>query len=397
MRLIYRLQIVFVFSVSSLMAEVNDDLFKAAHTGSVETLQEALSSGAVLNAENLLGETALFYAIDECQTEAARVLINKGARLDFLTKLNYTPLMKAAAEGCTAIVQLLIDAKVDINRAEPKKNHTALMKAVLFNHPEVVELLVSKGARVDFPDKFGNTPLMAAVQNGNFDIAEFLIDKGADVNAKTLIGYTPLLYALEFGQLEIAEILVENGADANVIDKYNYSPLMHAASRGYSELVETFVAAGVDMNLKNKKDETAALLAQKNEYEDIVTFLLEHGADSTGLVFVDSTALAEEQAIAEMYDTPPEPIGGMAAVQKKLRYPKAAKDAGLQGTVKVKVTVDKRGRVRDTEIVESFGDDDCDTAAQRAIRGSRWKAAEKEKKKVEAWVEVAIEFKLDES
>lgn len=382
---------------ASLTADANNDLFNAAYAGSLDAIQEALSAGAALNAENVLGETALFYAIDECRTEAVQLLVKKGAKLDFLTKLNYTPLMKAAADGCTAIVQLLLREKIDINRAEPQKKHTALMKAVLFNHLEIVEILLNKGARVDFPDKFGNTPLMLAVQNGNFEIAEFLISQGADVNAKTLIGYTPLLYALEFGQLEIAEILVDNGAKANVTDKDNYSPLMYAASRGYSDLVEAFVAAGVDLNIKNKKEETAATLAQKNEFDDIVTFLLEHGADSTGLVFVDSTALAEQQAMAEMYDTPPEPIGGLAAVQKKLRYPKAAKDAGLQGSVKIKVTVDSRGRVRDTEIIESFGDDECDKAAQRAIQGARWKAAEKEKKKVEAWVEVSIEFKLDES
>jgi TonB family protein len=237
---------------------------------------------------------------------------------------------------------------------------------------------------------------MLAARNGDFKMTEILANKGADVNAKTLIGHTPLLYALEFGRLEIAEMLIENGADVNAVDMYNHSTLIHAASRGYSELVQSLVAKGVDIDLKTEKDETAALLAQKKEHNEIVTFLLENGADSTGLVFVDSTALALERELAEMYDTPPEPIGGMEAVQKRLRYPKKSKDAGLEGDVKIKVTVDKRGRVRNTEVLESFEDDDCDKAAQRAVRSTRWKAAEKDKKKVEAWVEVTVEFKLDE-
>jgi TonB family protein len=271
-----------------------------------------------------------------------------------------------------------------------------ILKAAQFNRLQVVKILVENGADVDFVDKFGNTPLMIASQKGYVDLAEYLIEYNADVNAKTLIGYTPLLYALEFGQPEIAEILIENGADVQVIDKYNRSTLIHAATRGYSELVETLVDMGVDLDTKNEKEESAAVIAQQHEFDDIVDFLVDSGADTTGLVFVDSAAVAEAELIAEMYDTPPEPIGGIDAVQKKLRYPKAAEEAGLEGTVTVRVTVDRRGRVRDTEVVESFGDEDCDTAAQRAVRGTRWKAAQKENKRVEAWVDIPVEFVLEE-
>ena len=153
---------------------------------------------------------------------------------------------------------------------------------------------------------------------------------------------------------------------------------------------------GVDPDIKNEKEETAAVIAQKNEFDDIVDFLVESGADTTGLVFVDSAAVAEAAALAEMYDTPPEPIGGLEAVQEKLRYPKEAQDEGLEGTVIVRVTVDRRGRVRDTEVIESFGNEECDTAAQRAVRGARWKAAQKDSKRVEGYVDIPVEFKLEE-
>jgi TonB family protein len=390
-----RLSIFFSALFTSLRADVTEELFKAARQGSSEAIQIALSAGADINAENILGETALFAAIDECRTESVRLLINKGARLDYLTKLNYTPLMKAASEGCVEIVRLLLDAKVDVNRAEPRHKYNPLLKAVMFNRPEIVELLIARGAKIEVTDKFGNTALMLASRSGYIDIVEFLIEKGAKVNTKSLIGHTALLYALEFGQPEIAEMLIDAGADVKSVDIYNNSTLILAASRGYSDIVASLVGKGVDINLKTKKDETAAVLAQKNEYDDIVNFLLQSGADSTGLVFVDSTALAQEQALAEMYDTPPEPIGGLPAIQKRLRYPKKAKDAGLIGEVKIKVTVDKRGRVGKTEVLESFGDADCDKAAQNAVKGVRWKAAEKDKKKVEAWVDIVVEFKLD--
>ena len=77
--------IITLFFFTILRADVNDELFKAAQQDSVEAIQNALSAGAELNAENILGETALLIAIEECRTDAVSLLINKGARLDYVS------------------------------------------------------------------------------------------------------------------------------------------------------------------------------------------------------------------------------------------------------------------------------------------------------------------------
>ncbi|MEE9161633.1 MAG: hypothetical protein V3U35_01560, partial [Candidatus Neomarinimicrobiota bacterium] len=47
------------------------------------------------------------------------------------------------------------------------------------------------------------------------------------------------------------------------------------------------------------------------------------------------------------YDEPPEPIGGYKAIQKNVRYPEIAQEAGIEGSVIVQAFVDKHGRVRE--------------------------------------------------
>ncbi|RPH89803.1 MAG: TonB family protein, partial [Calditrichaeota bacterium] len=287
---------------------------------------------------------------------------------------------------------------------EPKKRFNALFKAIEFDRRDIVSVLLQRGAQVNYHNTFGVTPLMLAAQLGRKEIVDLLLQKKADVNAASIIGYTPLFFALEFGRPEIAQVLIEAGAHADQADKYNRSVLAAAAAKGYSQIVEQLVQKGADVNVKSEKGETAISLANKNAFTDVVVFLLKHGADSTGVkIAADSTAqdstLTQKEKDAVVEETvavvPPEPIGGLEAIQKRLRYPKKAKEAGLQGTIKLEVTVTRVAQIKSIKIIETFGDRECEKAAETACRNTRWKPAKKGKKSVEGTAVVTLEFKLE--
>ena len=64
---------------------------------------------------------------------------------------------------------------------------------------------------------------------------------------------------------------------------------------------------------------------------------------------------AEDIAALWIVDEPPELIGGTHALQRKMRYPRAARRARIQGKMLVNFTVDEEGNVRDIIIHEKFG------------------------------------------
>ena len=64
---------------------------------------------------------------------------------------------------------------------------------------------------------------------------------------------------------------------------------------------------------------------------------------------------AEDIAALWIVDEPPELIGGIRALQRKMRYPRAARRARIQGKMLVNFTVDEEGNVRDIIIHEKFG------------------------------------------
>lgn len=91
-------------------------------------------------------DTALHCAIGK--PDLMQALLVKGANANATNSLGRTPLMRAALNGNTREVEMLIDAGADVN-AEDTSSGTALISATSDSHFETVRLLISKGANVN--------------------------------------------------------------------------------------------------------------------------------------------------------------------------------------------------------------------------------------------------------
>ena len=80
---------------------------------------------------------------------------------------------------------------------------------------------------------------------------------------------------------------------------------------------------------------------------------------------------------------------------KRPRYPEAARQAGVEGTVLVKAYILADGSVREALLLRSAGNAALDGAALRTIRESRFVPAQRGGRAVPVWVEVPIDFRLE--
>lgn len=78
-------------------------------------------------------------------------------------------------------------------------------------------------------------------------------------------------------------------------------------------------------------------------------------------------------------------------------YPSASRRAGEEGTVRVKVLVDEKGRPRDVQVAKSSGFSRLDEAALEAVRKWRFVAATNGTSAIQAWTQVAVTFKLTQA
>lgn len=107
---------------------------------------------------------------------------------------------------------------------------------------------------------------------------------------------------------------------------------------------------------------------------------------------------ASESAIAA---TPSEAGATVQQLQTTNRvepvYPATSRRLGEEGTVRLRVLVDERGRPKDVDVLNSSGFDRLDRAAIDAVKRWRFRAATDGTRAISTWTQVAITFKLTDA
>jgi ankyrin repeat protein len=185
-----------------------------------------IERGADLNAANRFGATALLRAAQNGCADVVEALLRAGADANKADKEGDAPLSEATS---APIAKMLIERGADVN-ATNKRGGTALLRAARYDRADVVEALLLAGAANKANDD-GNAPLSVAA---SAPIAKMLIERGADVNATDECGQTALLLAVqdENDRSDVVEALVQAGADVNKADASGRLPLTVAADRG---------------------------------------------------------------------------------------------------------------------------------------------------------------------
>jgi uncharacterized protein len=250
-------------------------LMKAAWGGHLKVAKLLVEKGADVNAETKHGQTALKSALSNAwmnreQVDVARFLQEQGAKS--------TTLAVAAFVGDKEAVERFLAEGSSLNQKATVNEPSPLFAAAMGGQPEVLTLLLDKGAEIDAKNRQGQTPLMAAAAANQVAVAKVLLDRGAHVNAEDAFQRSPLNHAVWLrGHVEVARLLLERGADIKQRDD-PVVMLMHASQSGHVEIVKLLVEKGADVNAKDGNGNTAMSLARGPHIEEIEKILKAHGA-----------------------------------------------------------------------------------------------------------------------
>jgi ankyrin repeat protein len=190
----------------------------------------------------------------------------------------FTGLMIASELGNLEIAKLLLEkgAKVDL---QSNSGWTALLYAANYGHLEIVKALLEKGAKIDLQDNDGWSALRCAAGEGHLEILKLLLEKGANVDSQTNNGWSALSSSSDKGNLEIVKLLLEKGAKVDLQSKYGVTALQCAAGKGHLEIVNLLLEKGARVDLQDTDGWTALYAASKNGHQEIVKLLLDKGAN----------------------------------------------------------------------------------------------------------------------
>lgn len=211
---------------------------EAIKSGDRATVERELAADPSLAQGEENGTSLVLLAAYHRKPEIAKVLAARKGALS---------IFEAAAIGDVPRVQELLGDDASLANACAPDGFQPLGLAAFFRQPEVVELLLARGAdvRAVAQNPFRVTALHSAVADGGHAaVATMLVRAGADVNARQQHGLTPLHGAADSGDRLTVELLLEHGADPAATHDGGKTALDIAREKGHLDVIKAMEAAG---------------------------------------------------------------------------------------------------------------------------------------------------------
>jgi ankyrin repeat protein len=238
---------IFLAAALAITTDGTTPLHWAVHNNDVATVDRLIKSGADVNAKNEFGATPMSEAAANGNTTIIEKLLNAGADPNSTGPDGMTALMVIARGTNVKAAKILLDHHANVNAAEQQKKQTALMWAAAQNQPEMVKLLVTRGADVNARALVNPT---ATALFSTATPAEWLSNVTTEPRAtyRTPGGLTPLLYATREGCLECIRALVEGGANIDLQDPEGVTPLVMAITNMHFDAAAYLIKSGANVD-----------------------------------------------------------------------------------------------------------------------------------------------------
>ena len=256
-------------------------LVMGALSASTKPLIQAAKEEAFVAAcnEGCEEEVALLLACDDLNFDAP----SKGHEFDYRGHC-HTPLMRAACNGHTGVVKLLLaSGAVNVERTD-STGFTALAHAADHGHSSCVRELLASGSK-DVNQSFFlgrgsylTTPLLLSARNGSVDCLNAILAMPlADVNKPDHRGNSALHTAAENANLAcLRALLAVPSVDVNRANQRKQTPLLVAAFAGSAQCVAALLAISGVVNVNFVDDALDApinIAAASNNTEVVVALL----------------------------------------------------------------------------------------------------------------------------
>eukprot|EP01018_Ginkgo_biloba_P005724 Gb_26253 [translate_table: standard] len=265
------------------LGQMDPALFRAAHTGDVEALDNLLKEHPrICNQFTGRNNTALHFAAEHGHSQFVRKLLDVKPGLSGLVNRDgNTALHGASKQGHSEVVSILLHHNKLDAHALNLYGESALFMASEEGHVAVVSQLLqvhSPRIKLDFKRRSdGQTCCHAASQHGHLGVVIELIRRRPDMIVSVdKYGATPLHSAVSAGHTQIVRELVRSVPSlCYKLDRGGRSPLHVAAMKGYVSVVQELLCLRPDcMESLSKDGKTALHVAAENDQIQMVELLL---------------------------------------------------------------------------------------------------------------------------
>ncbi|KAL2093350.1 hypothetical protein ACEWY4_010662 [Coilia grayii] len=178
-------------------------------------------------------------------------------------------------------VSKFLERGLDPNYHDPESGECPLsMAAQLEGCAELMKMLKSGGAHLDYRTKEGVTALHKAVRTKNHTALITLLDLGASPDYKDSRGLTALYHsAMVGGDPYCCELLLHDHAQLGCVDENGWQEIHQACRHGHVQHLEHLLFYGADMSAQNASGNTALHVCALYNQDSCARVLLFRGAN----------------------------------------------------------------------------------------------------------------------
>ncbi|XP_028811419.1 SH3 and multiple ankyrin repeat domains protein 3 isoform X3 [Denticeps clupeoides] len=197
------------------------------------------------------------------------------------TKANLKKFMDCVQQKCIEKVARFLEKGLDPNFHDADTGESPLtLAAQLDSSADLIKVLRSGGAHLDFRTRDGITALHKAVQTRNHIALTTLLDLGASPDYKDSRGLTPLYHsAMVGGDPYCCELLLYDHAQLGYSDENGWQEIHQACRHGNVQHLEHLLFYGAEMSSQNASGNTALHLCALYNQDGCARVLLFRGAN----------------------------------------------------------------------------------------------------------------------
>jgi ankyrin repeat protein len=159
------------------------------------------------------GMTGLYFAALKGKPEVVKFYLKRGADVNGKSRKGGSPLHAAVTSKCSEVVEILLSAGAKVDQLDDDESTPFLIACSEASIDIVIcSLLLKAGTNIHAVTQFKETPLHLFARTGRVDIIRLLIDAKAEVDPSNNFGRTPLAQAIYFGQEAAGKMLLAKGA-----------------------------------------------------------------------------------------------------------------------------------------------------------------------------------------